>query len=91
MKTGSASGVAAKSRWPHEAFGGERRSVPMHRIGEWMAPGSSDPCRVLFVQGANPMVMCPDTVAVKAAFERSDVFTVVHEQVLTDKIGRAHV
>ena len=84
LKTGSLSGVAAKSRWPHEAFGRERRSVPMHRIGEWMAPGSSDPCRVLFVQGANPMVMCPDTVAVKAAFERSDVFTVVHEQVLTD-------
>jgi anaerobic selenocysteine-containing dehydrogenase len=84
LKAGALSGVVAKSRWPHEAFGHERRSLPMHRIGEWMAPGSSDPCRVLFVQGSNPMVMCPDTRAVRAAFERTDVFTVVHEQVLTD-------
>jgi anaerobic selenocysteine-containing dehydrogenase len=63
----------------------------MHRIGEWMAPGSDDLCRVLFVQGANPMVMCPDTVAVRAAFERADVFTVVHEQVLTDTARYADI
>ena len=63
----------------------------MHQIGQWMAPGSGDPCEVLFVQGANPVVMCPDTQAVVAAFSRDDVFTVVHEQVLTDTTRFADV
>lgn len=63
----------------------------MHQIGRWMAPGSDDPCEVLFVQGANPVVTCPDTHAVMAAFSRDDVFTVVHEQVLTDTARYADV
>ncbi|MEY5059197.1 MAG: hypothetical protein RJA51_944, partial [Actinomycetota bacterium] len=63
----------------------------MHQIGEWLAPGAGDPCEVLFVQGANPVVTCPDTHAVMAAFSRDDVFTVVHEQVLTDTARYADV
>jgi len=91
---GSTSTGAAKPRrrWPQAAFDGPpRRSVPLHQVGQWMAPGSSDPCEVLFVQGANPLVMCPDTNAVMAAFGRDDVFTVVHEQVLTDTTRYADV
>jgi anaerobic selenocysteine-containing dehydrogenase len=88
----SAGAVAARRRWPEAATQGpERRVLPMHQIGEWMAPGSDDPCEVLFVQGANPVVMCPDTSAVVAAFSRDDVFTVVHEQVLTDTTRFADV
>ena len=79
-------------RWPAEALNGPaRREVPMHQISHWMAPGSDDPCEVLFVQGANPVVTCPDTHAVMAAFSRDDVFTVVHEQVLTDTARYADV
>jgi anaerobic selenocysteine-containing dehydrogenase len=37
------------------------------------------------------LVMCPDTNAVVAAFARDDVFTVVHEQVLTDTTRFADV
>lgn len=86
------SGLSPRGRWPHEAIAAApRRSVPMHQIGSWMAPDTDDPCRVLFVQGSNPMVMCPDTLAVRAAFERDDVFTVVHEQVLTDTARYADV
>ncbi len=81
-----------RRRWPAEALHGPtRREVPMHQIGRWMAPGSDDPCEVLFVQGANPVVTCPDTHAVMAAFSRDDVFTVVHEQVLTDTARYADV
>jgi anaerobic selenocysteine-containing dehydrogenase len=91
---GSTSTGAAKPRrrWPQEAFDGpQRRTVPLHQVGQWMAPGSADPCEVLFVQGANPLVMCPDQQAVIAAFSRDDVFTVVHEQVLTDTTRFADV
>lgn len=84
--------VRAERRWPKEALaGGRRRVVPMHQIGQWMAPGSDDPVQVLFVQGTNPVVMCPDTAAVLEAFSRDDVFTVVHEQVLTDTTRYADV
>lgn len=91
---GSTSAGAAKprARWPKDAFDGpQRRVLPMHQVSQWMAPGSSDPCEVLFVQGANPLVMCPDQHAVVAAFSRPDVFTVVHEQVLTDTTRYADV
>ena len=91
---GSTSAGAAKprKRWPAESFNGlPRRSLPLHQVGQWMAPGSVDPCEVLFVQGANPLVMCPDQRAVVAAFSREDVFTVVHEQVLTDTTRYADV
>ena len=91
---GAPSTGAAKPqrRWPQEAFAGpQRRTVPLHQVGQWMAPGSDDPCTVLFVQGANPLVMCPDQRAVMAAFSREDVFTIVHEQVLTDTTRYADV
>lgn len=82
--------VRTRRRWPtFEPL--ERRSVNMHQVGAWLAPDAGDPCRVLFVQGANPLVMCPDQTAVVAAFARDDVFTVVHEQVLTDTARYADV
>ena len=82
--------IRPRRRWPEFAQV-ERRTLPLHQVGLWMAPGSPDPVRVLFVQGANPVVMCPDTRAVTAAFARDDVFTVVHEQVLTDTARYADV
>ena len=92
-------GSTSAARQPRRGGAGRRpRSTapsggtcPLHQVGRWMAPGSDDPCEVLFVQGANPLVMCPDTDAVVAAFERDDVFTVVHEQVLTDTTRYADV
>jgi anaerobic selenocysteine-containing dehydrogenase len=86
----SADVVDGERRWPSFERR-ERRRVPMHQIGQWLAPGAGDPCRVLFVQGANPVVMCPDQQAVIRAFTRDDVFTVVHEQVLTDTARYADV
>jgi anaerobic selenocysteine-containing dehydrogenase len=82
--------IHPRRRWP-KIERVERRSVPLHQVGNWMAPGSDDPCRVLFVQGANPIVMCPDQRSVVDAFSRDDVFTVVHEQVLTDTTRYADV
>jgi anaerobic selenocysteine-containing dehydrogenase len=84
--------TSPRVRWPIEALEGpQRRTLPLHQVGQWLAPAAGDPCEVLFVQGANPLVMCPDTRAVMTAFERDDVFTVVHEQVLTDTTRYADV
>jgi anaerobic selenocysteine-containing dehydrogenase len=90
--TGSGAPKDPKRRWPAFATpANPRRNVLMHTIGDWLAPNTGDPCRVLFVQGANPALMCPDTTAVHAALARENVFTVVHEQVLTDTTRFADV
>ena len=82
---GSTSPAAARPRrrWP-TIERRERRVVGLHQVGQWLAPDANDPCAVLFVQGSNPLVMCPDQQAVRRAFSREDVFTIVHDQVLTD-------
>ena len=49
------------------------------------------PARVLFVSGANPAVMAPDQVRVLRGLAREDLFTVVHDQVLTDTAALADV
>ncbi len=88
--TSSASGVDTETSWP-EIDATDRRHVSLHQVGAWLAPDAGDPCQVLVVQGSNPVVMCPDSEAVVEAFERDDVFTVVHEQVLTDTTRYADV
>jgi anaerobic selenocysteine-containing dehydrogenase len=69
------------------------RAVNMNRLGRLLLgaePGEA-PVRVLFVQGANPAVMNPDQRAVLAGLASDDVFTVVHDQVLTDTAVYADV
>ena len=87
--------VRPQRRWPEAARRAarspDRPEVPMHQIGRWLAPDAGTPYRVLFVQGANPALMCPDTAAVDRALAREDVFTVVHDQVLTDTARFADV
>jgi anaerobic selenocysteine-containing dehydrogenase len=56
-------------------------------LGELTGP----PASVLFVQGANPLVTCPDQTRVVRGLCRDDLFTVVHEQVLTDTARFADV
>ena len=87
--------IRPQRRWPEAARraarAADRPQVPMHQIGRWLAPDAGTPYRVLFVQGSNPAVMCPDTAAVDRALAREDVFTVVHDQVLTDTARFADV
>ncbi len=61
------------------------RHVNMNEVGRFLVdPAVSPPAKVLFVQGANPVVMNPNANAVIAGLARDDLFVVVHEQVMTD-------
>ncbi|MCB1017223.1 MAG: molybdopterin-dependent oxidoreductase, partial [Acidimicrobiales bacterium] len=67
-----------------------RRVVNMNRLGAALA-GEGGPVRVLLVQGSNPAATCPGQAAVHAGLAREDLFTVVHDQVLTDTARFADV
>ena len=45
----------------------------------------------LFIQNTNPVSVAPDQEAVKRGFARQDLFTVVHEQVMTDTSRMADI
>lgn len=60
-----------------------RRMVNMNRFGAVLA-GEGGPVDVLFVQGSNPAATAPNQAAVHDGLAREDLFTVVHDQVLTD-------
>ena len=69
-----------------------RRVVNQNLLGPMLCEPSLSPAiRVLFVQGANPALMNPDQGAVLRGLAREDVFTVVHDQVMTDTARWADV
>ena len=80
--------------WPEHLDRPDRGTINMNRVAriingdrsEWpVAP------RVLVIQGANPAVTSVDQVGMLEALSREDVFTVVHEQVMTDTAVYADV
>ena len=69
-----------------------RRKVNMNELGRLLdAPSPGEEIRVLFVQGSNPAATCPNQKLVHAGLARDEVFTVVHDQVLTDTARFADV
>ena len=49
------------------------------------------PVTGLFIQNTNPVTVAPDQSAVRRGFAREDLFTVVHEQVMTDTARMADI
>ena len=69
-----------------------RRHVNQNQLGQLLTePGDRAPVRVLFIQGANPAVMNPAQAKVLDGLAREDLFTVVHDQVMTDTACLADV
>ncbi|HLJ20695.1 MAG TPA: molybdopterin oxidoreductase family protein [Stellaceae bacterium] len=53
--------------------------------------GDGPPVTALLIQNTNPMVVAPETLSVREGFRRSDLFTCVHEQFMTETAAMADV
>jgi anaerobic selenocysteine-containing dehydrogenase len=65
------------------------RNLDQSRIGAVLtrdaeALKGGPPVTGLLIQNTNPMAVAPDQAVVRRGFAREDLFTVVHEQVMTD-------
>ena len=68
----------------------DSRAVNMNHLGRALLSDTA-PVRFLFVYNCNPAVTMPDQRRVLEGLARDDVFTVVHDQVLTDTAMYADV
>ncbi|MBI4592916.1 MAG: molybdopterin-dependent oxidoreductase, partial [Candidatus Rokubacteria bacterium] len=61
------------------------RTINMIQLGRALTdPTLAPPIRALYVYNSNPAAVCPNQSLVLQGLAREDLFTVVHEQVLTD-------
>ena len=65
-------------------LGRPSRTVNMSLLGYALTRLADPPVHALFVYNSNPAVIAPDQRSVLAGLARDDLFTVVHEQTLTD-------
>ncbi len=79
------------AQWDDEALGHASgwqpvpRMINMNRIGAALCGEVQDPpIMSLFVYGANPVTSSPNAGKIIAGLQREDLFTVVHEQFMTD-------
>lgn len=66
------------------ALGRPARVVNMSLLGEALTRLADPPVKALFVYNSNPAVIAPDQSQVLAGLRRTDLYTVVHDQFLTD-------
>ncbi|MBK1664062.1 dehydrogenase [Rhodospirillum rubrum] len=59
--------------------------------GDSEALAGGPPVKALLIQNTNPMVVCPETDRVRAGMAREDLFTVVHEQFMTETAAMADI
>lgn len=61
------------------------RTLNMIHLGRWLTdPDLDPPVMALYVYNSNPAAVCPNANRVLAGLAREDLFTVVHEQMVTD-------
>ena len=53
--------------------------------------GDGPPVNALLIQNTNPVMVMPDTTAVRAGFARDDLFVCVHEQFMTETAAMADI
>jgi anaerobic selenocysteine-containing dehydrogenase len=88
----SNSGAAAvRSSEMLDTTGWNTRSINMTQLGAGLGGAADPPIQALFVYNCNPAATVPDQGAVLRGLLREDLFTVVHEQVMTDTAKYADI
>ena len=68
------------------------RTINMNRLGAALTGEAVDPpVKSLFVFGANPVASSPNSGRIVEGLQRDDLFTVVHEQFMTDTAHYADI
>jgi len=73
------------------ALGRPARTVNMVELGKALNTLGDPPIKALFVYNSNPAAVCPNHNEVVRGLRRPDLFTVVHEQFLTDTTDYADI
>jgi anaerobic selenocysteine-containing dehydrogenase len=74
-----------------KALGRPARVVNMVELGKALNTLSDPAIQALFVYNSNPAAVCPNHNEVIRGLQRSDLFTVVHEQFFTDTTDYADI
>ena len=74
-----------------KALGRPARVINMVELGKALNELDDPPIRALFVYNSNPAAVCPNHNQVVRGLLRPDLFTVVHEQFLTDTTDYADI
>jgi anaerobic selenocysteine-containing dehydrogenase len=75
---------------PDLLAGRRPRTFNMSRLGEILLD-EDEPIRAMFVWNSNPLVIVPNAERAREGMARDDLFTVVHEQFLTDTARYADI
>ena len=74
-----------------QSLGRAARTINMVELGKALNTLDDPPVKALFVYNSNPAAVCPNHNEVVRGLRRSDLFTVVHEQFLTDTTDYADI